>query len=633
MNKRNLRYAFAFLMICLSFGMVNAGSGGPDAYGYVWRDSDELNGPTYNWIDITTMGTRVTGLSDDNSVGPVQIGFNFHYYWSDYNQVKIGSNGWIGFKTTIGNIAHCFPVIPTQGGAGDDFLAPFMTDLNFTSSYTNFPNPGEMYYWSNNVDTFIITWVNVPWWKNDNGGANPPDWDGSNTFQLILSAVDSSITFQYNDMDPNAFSDTQGCTSEIEIGMENITGNIGLESYVETVPNDQFAIKYYYPANTTFVVPDATPAWNANADNAGQFFLTGTSVDMLTNIANVGNSTITNVITVPGELVKLDLTTVVWSDQFTLDSLQSGASQTVTFPSQATLIDVGQYYYNVETNTANNGDINPSNNENTVEVSAVENNNGVISLSYATQNPPDGLIAWGSSGSGAAIKVVPPGYPAIVRSVDVFILGPDNDPQTPMPNGFDIQIWSEDANGDPGTLVTSETITAANVLEDQWNNIPISQPFTVTTGGFFVAWIHNGDSVFLGTESLGPISRRTYEILAGNWSPYRLGTSEDFLMNVNVDGDSLMVGLAPAQTKPLSLTAYPNPANDQVIVNVDLPGTGEVEISLIDIYGKVVLQQSKPMVAGPQDIVWNTSAMAAGVYFVRLRSQGEQLTQKLIINH
>ena len=72
-----------------------AGSGGPDAYGYIWRDNLDPQGPAYNWVDILTKPGRllVERLSDDNTQGPFQMNFNFHYYWYDVNQFWIGSNG------------------------------------------------------------------------------------------------------------------------------------------------------------------------------------------------------------------------------------------------------------------------------------------------------------------------------------------------------------------------------------------------------------------------------------------------------------------------------------------------------------------------------------------------------------
>ena len=57
-----------------------AGSGGPDSYGYTWKDSDEPDGPVYSWIDITTTGTLVTGLGDDNIVGPFTMDTDHPFY-------------------------------------------------------------------------------------------------------------------------------------------------------------------------------------------------------------------------------------------------------------------------------------------------------------------------------------------------------------------------------------------------------------------------------------------------------------------------------------------------------------------------------------------------------------------------
>lgn len=626
------------LTLLLTWGLesAKAGSGGPDAFGYVWRDSDELNGPTYNWVDITTKTGVVTvsGLADDNSVGPFNIGWSFRYYWTDYTQVKVGSNGWVGFNN-IGNIASCFPTIPTAGGSGDNFVAPYMSDLNFTSSFSNFPNPGRMYYWSNNVDTFIIQWENVPWWVNDNGGANPPDWAGDNTFQMILSGVDSSITFQYNTLSPSDWVDNTACAADMEIGMENITGNIGLEVFNETIPRNQFAVKFYYPTNILIQVRDATPAWNANTDNAGQFFLTGASVAMRTNIASVGNADLIDAIAIAGELVKLDLTTVVWSDNASLTGLTTGTDTTLTFSSQATLNDEGQYYYNVETTTANNGDINPSNNLNTVEVSAVSCIGDSIGLTYATLNPPDGAISWAGGGSndGVGMFIESPVTPAVISSIELFILGDDADPQTPMLSGFKVIVYN-DNNGQLGSPVDSVTVTAANTIEDNWNTVTFGTQPSFADGRFYVAWFQGGQGIAIGTESLGPISRRTFEILSGAWAPYRQGSSEDFLIKVNVDFNCALSNGDIKELPQYSLSTFPNPAGDLTTISYMIPNSDEVQLSLVDIFGKTITNKTfRNLNQGVYNYSLNTADLAAGVYFVNLIANGERMTKKLVIKH
>ncbi|HNK42695.1 MAG TPA: hypothetical protein PL002_16025, partial [Flavobacteriales bacterium] len=59
---------------------VFAALGGPDQYGYTWKDSNEPDGPVYEWIDITTTGTQLTGFADDNVVGPFILGETFPFY-------------------------------------------------------------------------------------------------------------------------------------------------------------------------------------------------------------------------------------------------------------------------------------------------------------------------------------------------------------------------------------------------------------------------------------------------------------------------------------------------------------------------------------------------------------------------
>ena len=175
-----------FFAALLSLASVKAfASGGPDAYGYTWTTSLDAGGPAYNWIDITSRpGVQsITDLLDDNSsASMISIGFPFHFYWNDYTQLKVGSNGWLSFNN-VSNIASCFQTIPTAGN-GDNLLAPLMGDLNFTGA----GNPGTVKYWTNNVDSFIVSYINVPFWA-----VNAPGYAGSNSFQVILCSADSSI--------------------------------------------------------------------------------------------------------------------------------------------------------------------------------------------------------------------------------------------------------------------------------------------------------------------------------------------------------------------------------------------------------------------------------------------------------
>ena len=387
MRNRIILLALALLCLVGVGGAFAQTTGGPDFYGYIWRNDADPQGPSYVWNSIKGApgATEILGLTDDNSVAALPIGWSFHYYWTDNTTFKVGSNGWVSFNN-VSNIASCFPTIPTQGGAADNYLAPFMSDLIYTETGT--PNPAEVWWWSNGVDSLIIEYNQVPWWIN-----TAPDWIGSNTFQIILSGQDSSITFMYNDTDPANWTDNSGCAADMEIGIENVTGNIGLEVYNEALPPDQSAIKFYFPDTITFTAPDATPAWNANVDNAGQFYISGagsTPQDMLCNVANVGNAPISANVAVAGDIRLPGAGAAFWSSTSTVSGgLAAGASQNVTFPAQVTFTTANHYSYRVTTTVA--GDINPSNNQNTVELITAPCTGDTMNLTYssATQNDGD----------------------------------------------------------------------------------------------------------------------------------------------------------------------------------------------------------------------------------------------------
>src|SRR6185503_15961054 len=76
------------------------GSGGPDAFGYRWADSDDPLGPAFAWVDIAGVGTPIPFTGDDQNQGPFPLPFPFTFYGTTYNSFRACTNGWISFTST-----------------------------------------------------------------------------------------------------------------------------------------------------------------------------------------------------------------------------------------------------------------------------------------------------------------------------------------------------------------------------------------------------------------------------------------------------------------------------------------------------------------------------------------------------
>jgi len=78
---------------CLLTQPALALTSGPDAGGYYMYDSNEANGPTYAYQDISTTGTPYLG-GDDTFIS-VPIGFTFNFYGVDSTIIEIVTNGFL----------------------------------------------------------------------------------------------------------------------------------------------------------------------------------------------------------------------------------------------------------------------------------------------------------------------------------------------------------------------------------------------------------------------------------------------------------------------------------------------------------------------------------------------------------
>jgi len=202
--------------------------GGPDNFGYTWLDSDEPNGPDFSWVDISTVGQPLYFSNNDND-GPYSLGFSMPFYGSTFGSIWICSNGWLSFSS-LSTSYYNLPIPTPQ--APNDLVAAFWDDLNPELG-------GSAYFYTNNSDTAIVSWLGVP----HSAGAD------SFTFQTILTG-DGNITLQYQTM--------IGDLTSSSVGIENSTGTIGLQvTYNHAYVNDSLAVLFRAPQDWMDVIPNA----------------------------------------------------------------------------------------------------------------------------------------------------------------------------------------------------------------------------------------------------------------------------------------------------------------------------------------------------------------------------------------
>lgn len=635
MRKKITMFLFAFCLV-LPFltanadtkkgpngGSVSDSSAAPDAYGYKWKDNSDVGGPTYNFRDTTSGPSanwqRVTGLSDDNNVGPFQLGFNFRYYYYNVSRIRIGSNGYLlmesGSDVNTNPLNSGFPTIPLPT-VPNNYIAAYGADLIFGVAAA----PGKCFIYRNNVDSVIISYYDVPLWQQA-----LPGYNGSHTFQIILTSRDSSITMMYKNI--TGTLQPPGTGNALVMGIENITGNVGLQRYSGVGPspiNNLSALKYYYPRSTTFSVKDASVAWVDNVTTGGIFKRTSDTLTINTRVANTGNVT-TGGSFITSLAIKNATNVTVMTDSVVVPSLNAETDTLVSFAKKFIPTTAGKYTITVTTLLT--GDAVPSNNTKNLELNVVNRTSPWFTLAYDNGTNTGG-ISW-SGGTGAvAMYFVPPVYPARIDTLRFFI------PSNANNVTFFAKIIDDDGIGGlPGTdLYTSAAITPTSTTA--FTNVIVPGGITVSSGGFYVSWIMNGESIQIGEDITAPISNRSFEGLGGSYAPYRNGSTNDPMIRAVIKNPS--VGVVNTNTgipERFSLSQnYPNPFNPVTMINFSIPVNSFVRLSVFDILGREIKQMvNNDLTAGSYSVDFDASALTSGVYFYTLTTNGFTDTKRMLL--
>lgn len=162
------------------------------------------------------------------------------------------------------------------------------------------------------------------------------------------------------------------------------------------------------------------------------------------------------------------------------------------------------------------------------------------------------------------------------------------------------------------------------------------------TSGLWTArkqFTNSQDYYFNYSSNIALVSGNTYTIPCTNSidrnGAHDVATTFDhyYLNNVTFDQSefNLAIGINEQVESFGSVSVYPNPANEQVNLNINMAQSNSVNITMFNTIGQAVLVENRDLASGNNLVQLNTSSLPAGVYFVNVTAAGSTSTSKIVI--
>jgi hypothetical protein len=156
----------------------------------------------------------------------------------------------------------------------------------------------------------------------------------------------------------------------------------------------------------------------------------------------------------------------------------------------------------------------------------------------------------------------------------------------------------------------------------------------------------NSSQSFYSSVFTGDNNDSTQSVAAIAWVnafPASLSTSPDFRLlptSTAATGASfadlkfvgMVAGISETAGSIGSINLYPNPANQEATISLDMTESSKVLINMYDITGKVVMNiYNESMNSGPNTLKINVSELPSGIYFTTVSSNNGNKTLKLVV--
>lgn len=109
-------------------------------------------------------------------------------------------------------------------------------------------------------------------------------------------------------------------------------------------------------------------------------------------------------------------------------------------------------------------------------------------------------------------------------------------------------------------------------------------------------------------------------------------SSSNWRTDGSTDGDVVETEI-PVLFENAAFGIFPNPANNEVTIEVPMDADRDVQVRIVDGAGRVALEQNRVLGKGDNRIQFDLNRLANGMYFVQVRN-GEQVSmRKLVVAH
>jgi hypothetical protein len=174
---------------------------------------------------------------------------------------------------------------------------------------------------------------------------------------------------------------------------------------------------------------------------------------------------------------------------------------------------------------------------------------------------------------------------------------------TTLPADYDLKLYR-------GTTTLLGTSQNSGTLSEQliYN--------TTTAATSYTAYVYGYNGAFSSTSCY----TLRVSLSSTNW---RLDGSTDGIV------EELEI---PVQFENAGFGLFPNPAANQVTVEVPMQDETDVAVTIFDMAGKAAHQQHRTLGKGDNQMVFDLATMPNGVYFVQVRNGERTSTRKLVVN-